>query len=258
MLGRKIPPNLNLLVGSADHEAIQVNMAQKVESYRDLPVKEVAERFGESLERKVEESGGLAEIEVKEGPRIVTDKVAKQRLYDVQRSDGHLPVVAYHQKVGMGLQPELVEHKFSVEVPHVPVPLIGYIDLVATPVQQTMLEQTRTIIERKRRFSSRRKPEPEWTMQGEVYQLAVPAPYDFHISALNKASVSILTPASVEELRVPLAPRERSLRLVEQIVAEIGFYYRRFGPDEPWPAKGKLHPWACNYCGFREGCWGWK
>ncbi len=38
---------------------------------------------------------------------------------------------------------------------------------------------------------------------------------------------------------------------------KIGFLYQRYGPDEPWPATGKAHTWACGYCGFKPDCWGW-
>lgn len=257
VLGKKQPPNLALITGGADHTAIQHSMEQKVESFVDLPSHEVEEKFGEELERRVERAGGIGDVEVKDGSETVTDKTRKQKMYDDVRSRGSLAVAAYHKNVSPTIQPDTVEQEFSVDVPGMPVPLIGYIDLVARPVQQTLMEMTPSIIERKRRTTAKRKPEPEWSLQGEVYQLAVQAPYDFHIS-VDAANPYVLTPSQTDTLRVPLAPRARAEMTIAQIAAEIAFYYSRFGPDHPWPVKGKLHPWACNYCGFRQQCWGWK
>lgn len=257
MLGKKLPPNLALITGGADHKAIQFSMEKKVETHTDLPSNDVASKFLEELEGRVERSGGLGEIEVKDGSESVTDRARKQTLFDDVRTNGHVATVAYHQSVSPTLQPLSVEQEFSVAVPGMQVPLIGYIDLVAFPVQETLLEGGDTIIERKRRGNAKRKPEPEWTLQGEIYQLAVERPYDFHITVATKKPY-VLTPTTVDTLRVPVVPRARTEQTVAQIAAEIGFYYMRYGPDHPWPVKGKLHPWACNYCGYRKQCWGWK
>jgi CRISPR/Cas system-associated exonuclease Cas4 (RecB family) len=255
LLGKKAPPALALLAGGADHAAIQLSMEQKVDSFADLPLPTVKERFVEELESRVENAGGIGEVEI----RGASDRPAKMREYDTERKVGPEVVAAYHTKVSPTLQPVAVEQSFSIDIPGVPVPVIGYIDLVAGPVQETLLEPGKlTIIERKRRQTAKRKPEPDWTMQGEVYQLFVPEPYAFHISVNARGEPYVLTPTTVPELQVALAPRKRSELLVQQIAAEIGFYYVRYGPELPWPAKGKLHPWACNYCGYREDCWGWK
>lgn len=255
ILGRKAPPALALLVGGADHAAIQFSMAQKVESYIDKPLAEVKERYVSELEERVSNVGGLGEVEV----RGAETKGQKLKEFDRERgAEGQEVLAAYHTKVSPTIQPTQVEYQFSLDVPGVPVPVIGYIDLVAGPTEQTLLEPGRlAVIERKRRTTAKRKPEPEWTLQGEIYQLAVPEPYQFHISVAARTPYA-LTPAQVPELEVPLAPRKRSELLVQQLAAEVGFLYMRFGPDHPWPAKGKLHPWACNYCGYRTGCWGWQ
>lgn len=254
ILGKKVPPALAMLAGGADHAAIQYSMEKKVESYADAPLAEVKERFVYELESRVENSGGIGEVEVK---RAETP-TEKQQEYDATRRSGQEVVAAYHTNVSPTIQPTDVEKAFSLDLPGVPVPVIGYIDLVAGPAQDTLLEPGRlTIIERKRSQMARRKPEPEWSMQGEVYQLAVPEPYQFHVSVVSREPY-VLTPQQAEQLEIPLAPRKRSELLVRQIANEIAFYYVRYGPEAPWPAKGKLHPWACGYCGFRETCWGWQ
>lgn len=255
ILGRKAPPALALLVGGADHAAIEHSMRQKVESFTDLPLAEVKERYVAELEERVENVGGIADVEVR-GAETKTEKLKE---FDRERGpEGQEVLAAYHKNVSPTIQPVAVEQQFSLDVPGVPVPIIGYIDFVGAPAQGTLLEPSRlSIIERKRRASAKRKPEPDWTMQGEVYQLFVPESYQFHISVAARTPY-VLTPQNEPSLEVPLAPRKRSELLVQQLAAEVGFLYQRFGPDHPWPAKGKLHPWACNYCGYRVNCWGWK
>lgn len=255
ILGRKAPPALALLVGGADHAAIQHSMEQKVTSFSDMALSDVKDRYVHELESRVENVGGIGDIEV----RGASTKAEKLKEYDRERgAEGQEVLAAYHKNVSPTIQPTEVEKSFSLDVPGVPVPVIGYIDLVAGPTQGTLLEPSRlSIIERKRRSSAKRKPEPDWTMQGEIYQLAVPTPYQFHISVAAR-SPYVLTPQNQPELEVELAPRKRSQLLVQQLAAEVGFLYQRFGPEHPWPAKGKLHPWACNYCGYRAGCWGWQ
>lgn len=253
--GRKWPPSLNMLAGGADHAAIEHSMRQKVESYSDLPVADVRERFLGELEQRVDNSGGINEVEIKG----CDTKPEKVREYDGERKRGQEMVATYHTKVSKTIQPTAVEQSFSITVPGVKVPVIGYIDLVAGPVQGTLLDPgSLSIIERKRTMSSKSKPEPEWTMQGEVYQLFVPERYEFHISVFGVREPYVITPQTKETMQVALAPRKRSEMLVRLIADEIGFNYMRYGPDTPWPAKGKLHPWACGYCGFRPDCWGWK
>jgi hypothetical protein len=255
VLGKKVPPALALLVGGADHAAIEHSMRQKVDSAVDLPLSEVKERFLEELESRVDNLGGIGEVEV---PGADT-KPKRQAVYDDERKIGPEVVGVYHTRVSPTLQPLEVEKEFSITVPGVPVPVVGYIDMVAAPAQGTLMDPGQpAIIERKRKGPrGRRKPEPDWTMQGEVYQLAVPEPYHFHMSFATRDPF-VLTPGNDPELAVPLAPRKRSERMVAQMAAEIAFYYVRFGPDEVWPAKGKLHTWACGYCGYRADCWAWK
>ena len=105
-----------------------------------------------------------------------------------------------------------------------------------------------------RKRSASARPEPDWTIQAEVYQLFRPLPHDWHISVWTKVPQVLF---GLQDLTQPVPARARSERLLAQIVSQIGFLYQRYGPDEPWPAGGRLHPFACNYCGYRDGCWAW-
>lgn len=241
ILGRKQPPSLSMLSGRADHKAIELSMVQKIESHVDLPVKDVKERYVEELEEDVEREGGINELEVKDADT----PQAKLRAFDAERQHGPEVVAVYHNTISPHVQPVAVEKEFRLGVAGLPVEVLGYIDLLTS----------REIIDRKRRARRTLKIEAEWSIQAEIYQLAVPLPHQWHLSVTTKTPQAV---AFEDELTQTLPPRERSERLLRQLVSKIGWLYQRFGPDEPWPTTGKLHPWACGYCGFREGCWGWQ
>jgi CRISPR/Cas system-associated exonuclease Cas4 (RecB family) len=243
--GRKYPPSLSMLGGRANHSAIEASMTQKIESHVDLPTPDVKGLFVQHLEEAVDESGGLGELEEKAGVKpSVTE-------YDDLRRDGQGLVGLYHTQVSPVVQPVAVEKKFELQPPTLPVQVIGYIDLVADVGGEKIM------IDRKTGTRSRKKPEPEWVIQAEVYQLAEPIPHAWHVSVTTKTP-QLNLPSEGNELLLPVVNERRGMKMLEQVAAEIGFYYMKYGPDEGWPAKGKLHPWACNYCGYRSDCWGWK
>lgn len=247
ILGKKVPPGLPMLAGRADHAAIEHSMLQKIDSYEDLPVGEVRERFVSELEYEVEKEGGIGEIEV----RDAETPQAKQRAYDELRVHGPQVVAVYHTLASPTIQPVAVEKEFHLEVPGLPVEVMGRIDLVAEGQEVV----TRRIIDRKRRARRTLKIEPEWSIQAEIYQLAEPVPHEWHLSVTTKEPQAVFGAPELVQ-RVP--PQERSERLLRQLVAKLGWLYQRYGPDEPWPTSGKLHPWACGYCGYRDTCWGWQ
>jgi len=248
ILGKKAPPSLAMLGGRADHGAIEMSMRQKITSYEDLPVAEVKKAFVEILENAVEKSGGVNELESK------TDNVVRE--YDDLRRSGQLSVATYHTIASPFLQPVAVEEKFEIQVPGLPVKVIGYIDLIANDVTfgNEVDDASNRMIDRKRRARSTRNIEPEWKMQAEIYQLAEPIPFDWHVTVDKKEPEVLWGEGMTQE--VP--PKARSERLLNQIVSQIGFYYTTYGPDQGWPVTGKLHPWSCGYCGYRDDCWGWK
>lgn len=248
VLGIKKPPSLKMIAGGADHKAIEKSMVQKIESHVDLPVAEVRDAYVAEVERRVDESGGIGELEWRDD---VNTDTARVREYDAVRTDGQGVVSLYHNTVSPFLQPLTVEEKFEVDVPGVPVKMIGYIDLIADPVIGATM-----MIDRKRVTKRSYNLQAEWTIQAEVYQLVRPIPMDFHLSVTTK-NPSILTGMDDNRLQLQVPSRARTERLVQQIVAGIGFNYMKYGPYEPWPANGRLHTWACNYCGYRDGCWAW-
>lgn len=247
ILGKKEAPALAMLAGRADHGAIEKSMHQKVETKEDLPIPVVKDTFLELLESDVDWHGGLNELEVK-GAQTPAERM---KVYDDLRREGPEVVAAYQRLASPHVQPLTVEQEFRLKVPGLPVEVLGYIDLTA----EGEGPGERRIIDRKRRARKTLKIEPEWSIQAEIYQLVVPAPHEWHLSVTTKTPQIVFGEPELTQ-RVPRF--ERSERLLQQLVAKIGWLYMRFGPDEPWPTSGKLHPWACSYCGFRDDCWGWQ
>lgn len=250
MLGRKSAPAAALIAGRADHAAIEKSMRQKITSHVDLPVPDVMGEFINVFEEEVK-AVDIKEMEVKAGNSLLTDRRSKIKMLDKMKVSGAELVGSYHTAVSPGIQPIAVEEEFTITPPNLPVKVVGYIDLVA----QAAGARTVHMIDRKRSARWRKKPEPEWLIQAEVYQLFRPIPHAWHISVLTGM---IALPGPDNQLLYPPRPREISERQLEHLAAEVGFLYMRYGPDEPWPTRGKLHPWACGYCGYRPDCWGWK
>lgn len=245
VLGRKEAPNLAMLAGFADHAAVELDMTQKIITDENLPVSEVQGAFLQTLERRVDELGGINEVRVKDADT----PQAKTRVYDDVRARGQNLVGVYSRYTSPLISPISVEEEFSLDVADLPVKVVGRLDLVANMLLD---EVGPRIIDRKRRARGTRKIEPEWWLQARVYQLARDLPHEWHIS-VDTSKPYVL---SGEELTVQPKTRSLTERMLHQVVAKIGFLYQRYGPDEPWPATGMMHPWACGYCGFRPDCWG--
>lgn len=243
------PPSLKMIGGGADHKAIELSMTQKIDTHVDLPVGEVRDLFVHELETRVQKEGGLGEIEI---PDAETPQ-ARTRAFDELRTHGQLVVAKYHTEVSPVIQPVLVEEEFRLPVAGSPVELLGYIDLVHGDESGPI-----TVIDRKRVAQNRKQVQPEWRLQSEVYQLALPYPFIWHLSVTTKEPKIIVPTTMDDELVLPVQNEVRVRRMVEMLVSKLGFLYQRYGPDEPWPATGKMHTWACKMCGYRNGCWGWE
>lgn len=253
--GRKAPPAAALIAGRADHAAIEHSMVQKIATFTDLPTGEVMDKFIDVFEQEVEHVG-IAELEVKDRGDSVLDKAGKVRVLDKMKTEGVDMVGMYHNSMSPLIQPTSVEEEFVVELPSLPVKVIGRLDLVATSTR-TDLAQPHIIDRKTTRRKSVLKPDPEWVIQAETYQLAKGIPHAWHISCVPAHRV-IAAETTSSLLWMP--PRTRGIAelQLEHLAAEVGFFYTKYGPDQPWPTRGKLHPWACGYCGFRDNCWGWK
>lgn len=224
--GERERSNGNLVWGGADHYAHEQNFRQKIESHTDLPVQDVKDAFAEGFDRKVDEGGGSSEIEWGE-----------QKPGDILDA-GVLLAATYHELVSPTVQPIAVETRFEVEIPGIPVPVIGYIDVN---------EELRAI-ERKTARAKTINVKPGWRLQGLVYQYAKKQPVDYHVSVKTKTP-AVYTADTEPGLRLVDTRTQLTERLIGNIAEHLLTLYGKFGPDEPWPGA-ITDDWACLYCKF--------
>jgi hypothetical protein len=243
ILGRKERPGGSLTLGSAFHEATHFNFEQKIETHEDLKIDEVIERFHDySWPEAVASDGGVDAIRWDDGLKP-----------DDYRRDGERMARAYHVSVAPRIQPvEKPEQRFDLWVPGIPVPFIGYIDVV----------EEANVIDEKTGKAVQRKPDANWRTQGGVYALVKQRPVHFH-SISRAKTPSIATPLTDPDMVIPYTPETAAVttQVLHHYKEQVEFFMHRYGPDDPWPTNGvfmdlKGGP-ACRYCGFRKFCPAW-
>lgn len=249
VLGRMTPPSPELINGRANHAAIEYSMLQKLDSHEDLPVGAVSAYYDNDFDQIIEEAGGVGEVEVREGGELVKAQVAKTKYLDNLRRDGRGLVTYYHRTESPYIQPRAVEKEFEIRPATLPVKVVGRIDLLAT---DSTMESPDVIIDRKTTKKKKYRVEPEWNVQAEIYQLVEPVDHHWHVSSYQPG------PLVQTEFNAKPRPRQIAELTLDHVVGQIGYFYRRYGPDVPWPAHGKTHTWACGYCGYRPDCWAWR
>jgi hypothetical protein len=235
LLGQKERPGGALVWGSADHYAHEQNFTQKITSGVDIPRSDVELAFVEGFDRAIERNGGAGEIVWDDKPGSMKDQ-------------GVALVGAYHDRVSPHVQPVTVEEKFKLQIPGVPVPVIGYVDVTTAE----------TGIERKTAKRKESKPKPDWVIQGRLYQAVKHLPIEWHLSVKTKVPGIYAPGLGQRELSLPLvqATVDSTMVLVRTLAQAMLAYMRMYGPHEPWPG-GITHPWACDFCGFRPTCAWW-
>ena len=115
-----IPPGVAMLKGTGFHGAAKVNFKQKIESRRDLPVKEMVEAAVETFTKEVHGGLTLSEEEHARGSEIVIGE-AKDDLAELVDVHARLQAPDY--------QPVFVEEKVRIVLPNAPRDLLGILDL---------------------------------------------------------------------------------------------------------------------------------
>lgn len=235
--GRKEAPGAARVQGRAQHDTQEYNFARKIETGADLPTEGLIELFHDvSWPKALEEVGGPGEVQWDDGP-------------EEQRALGALMVKAYRENVSPRVEPEAVEQKISVDVHGLPVPVIGYVDVVQ--------KGGRPIIDLKTSKSKRTTLKPEWRLQGRIYQLAYGVPVDWHV--VTKAK----TPTTWTGLDEPgllqvVEHAEETRNMVRTLSSLANHYMTVYGIDQDWPQTGVLHDWACGWCAYKSDCPAWR
>jgi hypothetical protein len=234
VLREKERPGSALVWGSADHYAHEQNFTQKIESRRDISPSDLSLAFAEGFDVAVEKNGGAKEI------MWGDDKPGDLKDAGVQVA------LTYHDQVSPSVQPVDVEREINLELPGVPVPVIGYVDVETDDVG----------IERKTAKSKPQRGEipAKWIWQRIVYPLALGKPLAYHVATKTKTP-AVYTPETDPGLLGK--PLGSAARLIAAKARAISATYMEFGPEEPWPdALG--HEWACQFCGWRPTCSWWQ
>jgi hypothetical protein len=241
ILGEKAPANHKMVAGSAVHGAIAWAAL-----HPDMNADEAAGYLREfEWPNQVEDNGGVAEIEWHDkNPEELAAKAAQM-------------VSVYVAEVVPRLEVDEVEKRFELDLPGVPVPIIGFIDYTQ--------KGTRPAIDIKTRYGSTRPSSasktvlPGWLLQGRIYQLSERKDVDWH-QITDQA-----TPQAVTSLQYPDLLQhyseiqcERTVEIVERIAWRINETYAALGPDEDWAWTGTWHTYACNGCHWRGSCPGWE
>ena len=252
--GEKGRPGAALVWGRADHAAIEANYAPKVASGVDLPTTDVIDVFAAELDQAVEESGGVDEID---WGKDAKGKTGARKAAGETKDRGVLLVTAYREQVCPVFQPEAVEEQFSVTVPAIPVPIIGYLDLVGrdAPAAFTVEDAPQSalkIVDRKTSSRTAKTPNADWRVQAGIYMLHRWLPHEWHLSVKTKEP-KIVTPTTEPGLVLkpsPLLKRQIEMQM-SHLARQLAFYYVTYGPDETWPGA-ILHDWRCSFCFWKD------
>ena len=256
ILGRKERPGEGLVIGSAFHEGIGWNYAQKIESHVDLPVAECVEYLQDvGVPKVLEEQGGADEI--------AWDSNDPVKGVDLLRRDSERILIRYHEDVVPRLQPLALEEELYIRDPRLVVPLLGYIDLrtgYAIEMDTTTEWVADRVIDTKTGKAAQSKLKPSWLLQATIYSAMTNLPVEYH-SISRAATPKIVT--GLESADMVFVPNEvkteNVINSAAQIANMIAWMYSTYGPDETWPTMGRFADWSmsfspCQNCGYRKEC----
>ena len=240
--GEKERPGGNLVIGSIFHSTLEWNYRQKIDSHRDEPIGDAVQYLNDvAVPTVLEESGGV-------------DEVKWDTNFEDARSDSERITSAYYRTVVPRIQPIETEARFSIEIPGVAVPVIGYLDTV----------EAERVVDTKTGKQASRKVKPSWQLQGRLYSFATQKPTEYH-SISRAKTPTIVTGLESADMIVPV-PTEGQMgnlaHLVRTAAALIETFLEQFGVDEEWPTWGAIPDWSrnilpCDMCGWKTGCPAW-
>lgn len=261
ILKQRARPGAALIWGRADHKAVEQNFRQKMTTREDLDVELVKSIYAEELELEVEREGGLDEVEWSKEDLNPTASDARKYLAKI-KDQGVQLVGKYQIEQAPRVQPLAVEEPFSIQLPGVPVPVEGFIDLdaelaewwkIGSPVHERIID---------RKTVGHPKVRGEWLIQGRIYQLFKPRPIEFHLSlkpGKKRKEPRIVTPFKNENAGDYIfepPPPAMTIAQIQRTMVAIAECMAIYGPEDPWP-DAISHEWACSYCGFRPSCPWW-
>lgn len=256
LLGEKERPGEGLVIGSAFHEGVEYNYAQKIQSHEDRPTAEVVEYLQDvGVPKVLEEQGGADEIS--------WDSNDPVKGVDLLRRDSERILIRYHEDIVPRIQPIALEEQLFIRDDRLPAPIIGYIDLRSGYELELDTESqwiADRVIDTKTGKQSVSKLKPSWQLQATIYGAMTGLPVEYH--SISRAKVPKITTAleSTEMVYTPSDVKtENVIRSASTIANMIAWLYTTLGPDETWPTMGRFADWSmsfspCTNCGWRRVC----
>jgi hypothetical protein len=252
ILHEKERPGAAMFWGSSHHDALEYNFAKKIASHEDIPTTEVKEVFANDLDRRIDEAG-LTEIDWgSQYGGVLTKGDAKIAHADV-KDRGTSLVGCHHEALAPELQPTSIEEEFHIEIPGVPIDLMGYIDITGERLGIEKIIEVKT--------SGGYSMADDWAIQGGIYQLYKPVPIDYDVALKKTKSPSTKTFAGEDGKGFLPAPPEAMQAWLRGLIATVSMMFKTYGPDEPWPGTGRgaiFGDSSCAFCGFKPHCTYWR
>ena len=219
----KIPKRVYLdgFIGRVHHDTLAANLSQKVETGIDQTLAQAESTYRYAWAEQIEKEG---EPEWVEHPERVEELGLKM-------------LKTFHEHIAPTIKPIAVEQRFEERINGLPVPLVGYIDT----------EETNVIDEFKTAKAKTSSPKPNWKFQGRVYQILSRKPVIWTVTTKQKTPVNWTWDTCPELKMEPINP-DITVRAIVQAAEMLNDFYARYGPNEPWPQTGLMHPWLCGYC----------
>lgn len=164
---------------------------------------------------------------------------------EAARGQAEAWIYHYYEQIGKYLNVEETEKEIQIEVPGVPIPVVGFVDIV-TPERIIDVKTTGYL-------NRNVKLNPEWRLQAHIYQLADPKPAEFHVLTRAKADPLIVPADKADKLYIaPVDPYKTASTILHTYNA-IEDCVRRYGAEMEWPGN-PVHEWASKYCQVANCC----
>jgi hypothetical protein len=173
---------------------------------------------------------------------IIFSRLDEAKVYNL----GLKMVYDYYETIGKWLDIEDTEVEISLDVPGVPIPVVGRVDFT-TPDRIVDIKTTGYFSPKQVRLNR------DWLFQARVYQLYQPKAAEFHVITRAKED-SIRVPANISDpLYVHPSDPKATEAQIRQVYQQIKYAWETWGADEPW-VGGETHEWAGKYCAVENCC----
>lgn len=219
----KVPKrrNVDAFIGTVHHETVEENFSQKINTGKDQAL---------DLQQQIYKYKWAEAIEA-EGEPVWTEHPEKVEKLGLKM------VAAFHEHVAPSVIPIAIEQRFEENVPGVPVPIVGYLDVE----ERDVLNEFKTA---KQKVS---KPKPNWRLQAQIYQLVCRKPVHWTVTTKQVTPVNWHW-QNAPDLVLPVGNPDVTARMIVQAAEMLNECWLRYGPNETWPMTGIMHTWACDYC----------